>query len=59
MEAITRNMVSDTRETIEGETRYNTFEVLMSQVDRGEITFAEAVETYKNRELGATAIATM
>ena len=43
--------VTDSRQTVGAELRFNTFEVLMQQVDAGKLTFEEAVNQYKQREV--------
>jgi len=56
MNALETYHVTDSRYTVENETHYNTFEVLMCRVDAGELTFDEAVVEYRTRELADTAM---
>ena len=56
MNALETYHVTDSRYTVEEETHYNTFEVLMSRVEAGELSFDEAVAEYRTRELADTAI---
>lgn len=56
MEALQHYQVTDSRETVEAELHYNTFDVLMQRVETGELTFDQAVTEYKRRELGELAI---
>jgi hypothetical protein len=56
MEAICTYKVKDTRETVESETHFNTFEVLMAQVDSGQLSFEAAISRYKATELGDLAL---
>lgn len=57
MDTLQKPKVTDSRETVETEAHYATFDYYIDSYQNGTITWEEAIEAYRKAEIGELAVA--